>query len=75
MLILAGFILAFLAVLLLSLRGIRFRGRVRGAGLIMIGPIPIIFGTDKETVKILMILSLILIAVIIVLMLISSQIL
>ena len=27
------------------------KGKVQGAGVIMIGPIPIIFGTDKKSVK------------------------
>jgi uncharacterized protein (TIGR00304 family) len=34
------------------------RGRVRGAGVIMIGPIPIIFGTDKKSVKAVLALAL-----------------
>jgi len=31
---------------------------VRGAGVIMIGPIPIIFGTDKQSVKEVLLLAL-----------------
>jgi uncharacterized protein (TIGR00304 family) len=59
-LVFAGFVITFLAVLLLFIRNISIRGRTRGGGLIMIGPIPIIFGTDKEAVKILLILSIVL---------------
>ncbi|MCL1978308.1 MAG: DUF131 domain-containing protein [Candidatus Bathyarchaeota archaeon] len=33
-------------------------GRVRGAGVIMIGPIPIIFGTDKKSVKTVLVFAL-----------------
>jgi uncharacterized protein (TIGR00304 family) len=33
---------------------------VRGAGVIMIGPIPIIFGTDKKSVKTVLALALVL---------------
>ena len=34
------------------------KGKVRGAGVIMIGPIPIIFGTDKKSVKTVLALAL-----------------
>ena len=33
-------------------------GKVKGAGVIMIGPIPIIFGTDKKSVKSVLALAL-----------------
>jgi len=56
-LIIAGFIISFSVALLLFLRGVRVQGKTRGGGLIMIGPVPIIFGTDKETLKILLVLS------------------
>ena len=56
-LIILGFIISFLAVLLMFIRAYRFRGKTRGGGLIMIGPIPIIFGTDRESVKMLILLA------------------
>jgi len=56
-LIVLGFIISFLAVLLIFIRAYQFRGKTRGGGLIMIGPIPIIFGTDKESVKMLILLA------------------
>jgi len=56
-LIILGFIISFLAVLLMFIRAGPFKGKTRGGGLIMIGPIPIIFGTDKESVKILILLA------------------
>jgi uncharacterized protein (TIGR00304 family) len=34
------------------------KGKVKGAGVIMIGPVPIIFGTDKKSVKSVLALSL-----------------
>lgn len=36
---------------------------VRGGGIIMIGPIPIIFGTDVAALKILMILAIVLMVI------------
>ena len=57
-LIILGIILSFIATVIMFFS--RFRNRKakgRGGGLIMIGPIPIIFGTDKETMKILILLS------------------
>jgi len=74
-LIFCGFAVTFLAVLFLFFKGIRVRGRTRGGGLIMIGPIPIIFGTDKESVKILLILALVLMILVLLLMLFSNSIL
>jgi len=55
--IILGFIVTFIAVLVMFIKNVSLRRKTRGGGLIMIGPIPIIFGTDKETVKILIILA------------------
>lgn len=61
-LILLGFAVSLIAVSWLVLSSVRReKGNVRGGGVIIIGPIPMIFGTDKETVKILLILSIVLI--------------
>ncbi len=52
-LVVVGIIVIVLAIILAS-KGSKkkgHQGRVRGAGVIMIGPIPIIFGTDKKSVK------------------------
>jgi len=57
-LIILGFIAIFIAVFIMFIKGVSLRGKPRGGGLIMIGPIPIIFGTDKETMKILLVLAL-----------------
>lgn len=72
-LIVLGFILIFIAVIMIFFAGIRTHGKMRGGGLVMVGPIPIIFGTDRETVKTLMILSIVLIAASLIFMLVLSQ--
>lgn len=63
-LIILGFAIIFGAVISSSLRGGSPEadakgGGVRGGGLIMVGPIPIAFGTDKSSVTFVMILSII----------------
>ena len=74
-LILLGFALSFVAVLLLVFSGAKGgKSRVRGGGAVIIGPIPIIFGTDKESVKFILVLSIILIALLLVLTLLWSNI-
>jgi uncharacterized protein (TIGR00304 family) len=50
-------VIVILAVIVLASTGSK-KGKVRGAGIIMIGPIPIIFGTDKKSVKSLVALAL-----------------
>jgi uncharacterized protein (TIGR00304 family) len=74
-LVVLGFILAFVAVILLAIRGHAADGRTRGGGVLLIGPIPIIFGTDRSSVKVLMILAIILIAVVLISALIPSMLL
>ncbi len=67
-LIFLGFAVAFIAVLWLVLSGVKGgRGKVKGGGAIIIGPVPIIFGTDKESVKIILLLSIILVALLLIL--------
>ena len=56
-LIFTGVLIIMLAVLLLSVLSAR-KGRVKGGGAIIIGPIPIIFGTDKKSLKTVLLLSL-----------------
>jgi len=50
-------IIVILAVIVLASTGSK-KGKVHGAGIIMIGPIPIIFGTDKKSVKSVLALTL-----------------
>jgi len=56
-LVFAGFIIAFVAVLLLFLGIMRGEGKVKGGGAVIIGPFPIVFGTDRKSIKILLMLS------------------
>lgn len=72
-LVLAGFGISFLAVLLLLVLSKGGKRRVKGGGAIIIGPIPIIFGTDKQSVKIILILSIILVVLLLVLTLFSHN--
>lgn len=70
-LILVGFVTIFVAGLLLLVRAVRERGRVRGGGVVMVGPFPIVFGTDKESVKGLLLLSVALIVLVLIVMVFS----
>ena len=65
-LVLVGFVLALIAVILVATRSANAGTKTRRGGILLIGPIPIIFGTDRESVKILVILSIILIAVVLI---------
>ncbi|MDH5447546.1 MAG: DUF131 domain-containing protein [Candidatus Bathyarchaeota archaeon] len=59
-LILMGFIVVFVAIILLLFSSANDEKRVKGGSAIIIGPFPIVFGTDRKSVKILLILSIIL---------------
>ncbi len=65
-LVIIGLVIVFLATFLLAFSPTRTKGKAKGGGIVFIGPIPIIFGTDKESVKILLILAIILLALMIV---------
>ena len=56
-LVVVGVIVIVAAIILVSIGGAK-KGKVRVAGVIMIGPIPIIFGTDKKSVKSVLALAL-----------------
>lgn len=72
MLIIFGFVLAFVVMIVMAFRSSGMSGKGRTAGIVLIGPIPIIFGSDKESVKILMILAIILIAFVLTFMLLPT---
>ena len=57
LLVFVGFLITFVAAILLIFKIIKSKARVRGGGAVIIGLFPIIFGTDKESVKVLLILS------------------
>jgi uncharacterized protein (TIGR00304 family) len=67
-LIFAGMLVILAAIFLLFLSNIKGKDKVKGAGAIIIGPFPIIFGTDKESVKTVLLLSLALTVLLIILM-------
>jgi uncharacterized protein (TIGR00304 family) len=63
LLALAGFALAIVAIFVAILRSAKGTRQVRGGGVVMIGPVPIVFGTDKESVRILILLGIVLMIV------------
>jgi uncharacterized protein (TIGR00304 family) len=63
LLTLAGFAIAIVAIFITILRSARGTGKIRGGGIVMIGPVPIVFGTDKESVRILILLGIVLMIV------------
>jgi len=68
-LVAVGIIIIAAAIILVGTRG-DGKGKVKGAGVIMIGPIPIIFGTDKKSVKTVIVLALALTVMLIIAMII-----
>lgn len=73
-LVLVGFIVAFIAVVLLAFTAVKGRGKISGGGAVIIGPFPIVFGTDKESVKILLVLAIALVALLLIFMVFSANI-
>jgi len=59
-LIFAGILITLIAVILLFVSNVREKGKVKGGGAIIIGPFPIIFGTDKKSIKTVLLLSIML---------------
>jgi len=57
--ILVGIIIVVVAFALLFISSVK-GGKVRGGGAVIIGPFPIVFGTDKESVKAVLWLSIVL---------------
>ncbi len=66
-LIFVGVLIMVVAVILLSISGAK-KGKVKGGGAIIIGPIPIVFGTDKKSLKTVLLLSLALTVILVVAM-------
>lgn len=56
-LIFAGILVVLTAIILLFISSVKGKGKVTGGGAIIIGPIPIIFGTDKKSIKTVLLLS------------------
>lgn len=66
-LIFVGVLIIVVAVILLSVSGAK-EGKVKGGGAIIIGPVPIIFGTDEKSLKTVLLLSLALTVLLVVVM-------
>jgi uncharacterized protein (TIGR00304 family) len=66
-LVFVGVLIIVIAVILLSISGAK-KGKVKGGGAIIIGPVPIIFGTDKKSLKTVLLLSLALTVMLVVVM-------
>ena len=69
MVVILGFMIAFVGVILIfiaTLMGAGKGAKVEGGGLVMIGPIPIVFGTSRGVVKILLILGIVLVVLLII---------
>ncbi len=58
--IVLGFILVLVGMLIILLGIIKGSSRVEGGGVVVIGPIPIVFGTNIKVTKMLMILAIVL---------------
>lgn len=71
-LIILGFVLAFIAAILLAVKNRGTSGQTRSAGILLIGPIPIIFGSDKQSARVLMVLAILLIAIVLIFMLLPN---
>ncbi len=83
-LITLGFLLVFIGVLVIFAgmfstayqtwkTGETDKPAVRGGGIIMIGPIPILFGTDIGALKIVMILAIVLMSIAVFIFLLQSR--
>jgi len=62
--ILVGFLVVFLATAMSSEEGEKKTTEVRGGGVIMIGPIPIIFGSDAKWASAAVVLAIVLIVIV-----------
>lgn len=63
--IIVGTFIILLAVFLLSVRS-SGKGKIKGGGAVIIGPVPIIFGTDRKSLKSILLLSIVLTVLLIV---------
>jgi uncharacterized protein (TIGR00304 family) len=75
LLVIVGFLLALVAAIFLAVKSRGSSSQTRSAGILLIGPIPIIFGSDRNSVRTLMILAIIFIAFVLAFMVIPSLIL
>jgi len=59
-LIIVGFLITFLAIMLLLFKGLK-EGKAEGGGVVIIGPIPIVFGTSQKIAGWLIVLAIVLV--------------
>ena len=64
LLILTGFAIVFVAAIILLFSSANAEKKARGGGVIIVGPFPIVFGTDKKSVMVLLVLSIALMAIV-----------
>ena len=70
-LIFVGVIIMVIAILLMLSSNVKGKGNVRGGGAIIIGPIPIIFGTDKKSLRTVLLLAITLTVLLIILIVVT----
>jgi uncharacterized protein (TIGR00304 family) len=66
-LIFVGVIIMVIAILLMFFSNVKGKGKVRGGGAIIIGPVPIVFGTDKKSLRTVLLLAITLTVLLIIL--------
>jgi uncharacterized protein (TIGR00304 family) len=66
-LVFVGIIVIVAVTLLIFISGSKGKGKVRAGGAIIIGPVPIIFGTDRKSLKTILLLSITLTVLLIIL--------
>jgi uncharacterized protein (TIGR00304 family) len=66
-LVFVGVLIIIVTIILLSVSGAK-KGKVKGGSAIIIGPFPIIFGTDEKSLKTVLLLSLALTVLLVVVM-------
>ncbi len=69
-LILAGVVLALFVATISSAK--RSNVKPRGGAVVIVGPFPIIFGSDKESAKVLLVFSIVLVAALVVFLLLQG---
>jgi uncharacterized membrane protein len=69
-LIIVGVFILILAIVLVVIPYMK-KGKMKAAGAVIIGPVPIIFGADKKSLKTTLVFSIVLTALLIVAMIIS----
>ena len=56
-LIFIGVLIIIIAVILVSVSGASGKGNVKAGGVVIIGPLPIVFGTDGKSIRKVLLLS------------------